>query len=131
MENRIRPATHAQPGTTVVALRTTSGIERPPGSLRVLTTGELGEESHKLSHAKTGATVEATVYVESITPASGGRARGVIGNNTGTAIFTVASTDLPDLAPVLRSGAKVTVRGTLTRVGRFPTITVSTAKAVA
>jgi hypothetical protein len=101
-----------------------------PGDMRVWIAAPVGQKIQPLKHARTDATVQATVYVQSIAPAQAGRARGLVTNNTGTAIFTVASGFLPRLDSILQTGAQVTIRGTVTRVGRFPTIDVWAARAV-
>jgi hypothetical protein len=101
-----------------------------PGDMRVWISGPLGLKIQPLTHAKTGGTVEATVYVDSIKRSRGGRAHGLVRNNTGTAIFTVASDFLPRLDSILQDGASVKIRGTVTRVGQFPTIDVYAARSV-
>ncbi|KIF66306.1 hypothetical protein HY68_37045 [Streptomyces sp. AcH 505] len=102
-----------------------------PGGLRVQITGPAGQKSQVLRHAQTDATVQATVYVQSFSPSADGGARGVVENNTGTAIFTVDRNTLPNLSRVLHAGSRVTLTGTVTRVGRFATINIRSTRAVA
>lgn len=114
-----RPAATTTPDSKPVA----------PGDMRVWIEGPSGRKTQPLRHAMTGGAVEATVYVRSIQQSRGGRAHGLVGNNTGTAIFTVDGSLLPRLS-TLRAGAMVTIRGTVTRVDRIPTIRVMAAQAV-
>jgi hypothetical protein len=101
-----------------------------PGGLLVDFDTDLGPNCQPLDKAPLGMTVQATVTIQSIAPAAGGRARGFIGDTTGTAIFTVPQHAYARLNTVLLDGARVMVRGTVTKVGAMTVLDIWAAMAV-
>lgn len=113
----------------------TSGSFRPattpaPAGLLVDFDSVLGQDCQPLTNVNAGTTVTADVTIRTITPAAGGRARGIADGTQGWAIFTVSADALPRIKDALHHLGWITIRGTVTMVGQVPTIDVWAARAV-
>jgi hypothetical protein len=114
-----------------MATRTATPTTTPAqGDLLVDFTTDLGPNCQPLKKVKPGTTVTAHVTIRTLTPAAGGRARGIIDGSQGWAIFTVSRDSLPRITDALHHQGWITIRGTVTMVGQVPTIDVWAARAV-
>jgi hypothetical protein len=102
-----------------------------PAGLLVDFSTDLGPNCQPLNKVRPGVTVTATVTIRTLTPAAGGRARGIADGSQGWAIFTVSRDSLPRITGALHHQGWVTIRGTVTMVGQVPTIDVWAARAEA
>ncbi|WP_416519978.1 hypothetical protein [Streptomyces achromogenes] len=112
------------------AFRPTTKTTGNPAGLLVDFDSIIGLESQPLKTVKAGATVTATVTIRTVRLSDDGRARGIIDGSGGWAIFTTSSLAQHRLGTILTSKGRITVRGTVTMVGKVPTIDVWAARAV-
>lgn len=124
---------HSQPGEALHPVDNVHPVvsdTSAPGVLLVEFDSVLGQDCQPLTKVNAGTTVTAEVTIRTITPAAGGRARGIADGPQGWAVFTVPAAFWPRLRADLSAGGRVTIRGTVKQIASMPVIDVFAARAV-